>query len=216
MAELVPIPNPGEPLAFGPEDAPIVALLHDAYGRLPWLVTYAEAMADRGGLRVIVPDYYDGYATVDGPSAVALSTNVDELVAEEVLTAALESARIDGTQRVGIVGWGWGGQLALRAGQRGEADAVVAYDATLGADDPGILPCPVLLHLPESASWEDGAEPEVFMARVRDNGTPVTSHVYTGTVPGFANATMRELVDGRAAALAFARTTVFLESRLKD
>jgi hypothetical protein len=37
-----------------------------------------------------------------------------------------------------------------------------------------------------------------------------------GTAHYFANASLHAKVDGRAAALAFARTTVFLESRLKD
>ncbi|MEQ1736845.1 MAG: dienelactone hydrolase family protein, partial [Rhodoglobus sp.] len=119
-------------------------------------------------------------------------------------------------QRVGLIGFSMGGHLALQAAQAGIADAVVAYYATLGPDDPGIIPCPVLLHLAEEDSWDDGADPETFAARLRDDGTPVTSHSYVGTVHSFANASLRERVDGRAAALAFARTTVFLESRLKD
>jgi carboxymethylenebutenolidase len=74
----------------------------------------------------------------------------------------------------------------------------------------------VLLHLAEEDSWNEGADPETFAARLRDDGTPVTSHTYVGTLHSFANATLRERIDGRAAALAFARTTVFLEARLKD
>jgi carboxymethylenebutenolidase len=105
---------------------------------------------------------------------------------------------------------------ALRAAQRGDADAVVAYYATLGPDDAGILPCPVLLHLAESDGYRPGSEPDVFASRLRDNGTPVSSHTYVGTGHSFANASLTEKVDGRAAALAFARTTVFLEARLGD
>jgi carboxymethylenebutenolidase len=93
---------------------------------------------------------------------------------------------------------------------------VVAYYATLSGDDPGIVPCPVLLHLAEDDAYPSGGDPDVFVPRLRDNGTPVTSHVYAGTGHLFANATMTEHVDGRAAALAFARTTVFLESRLTE
>jgi len=56
----------------------------------------------------------------------------------------------------------------------------------------------------------------VFLPRLRDNGTPVSSHTYAGTGHSFANSTLTELVDGRAAALAFARTVVFLEARLSE
>jgi carboxymethylenebutenolidase len=218
MAELVPIPSPGIPLAYGVVGAPLVVILHDKYGRLPWIEPYAEALANRGGMRVLVPDFYDGYATTDSEDATALMRALTDEGAARILSTAIDAERGDGidAQRVGLIGFSMGGGIALRAAQAGLADAVVAYYATLGPDDPGIVPCPVLLHLAEEDTWRDGADPETFAARLRDDGTPVTTHTYVGTVHSFANATLREKVDGRAAALAFARTTVFLESRLKD
>ena len=218
MAELIPIPSPGVPLAYGDIGAPIVVVLHDMYGRLPWLEPYAEALANRGGLRVIVPDFYDGYATTESDDGRALMTALTDRGAAGILSAAIDAERGDGidAQRVGLIGFSMGGRIALRAAQEGLADAVVAYYATLGPGDPGIVPCPVLLHLAEDDAWADGADPDTFVARLRDDGTPVATHTYVGTLHSFANATLREKVDGRAAALAFARTTVFLESRLKD
>ena len=65
MAELIPIPSPGVPLLFGEPGSPVVVVVPDAYGRLPWLTPYAEALANRGGFRVIVPDLYNGVATDD-------------------------------------------------------------------------------------------------------------------------------------------------------
>jgi len=218
MAELVPIPSPGIPLAYGDIGAPIVVILHDKYGRLPWLGPYAEALANRGGFRVLVPDFYDGVATTESEDARALMRNLTDEGAAGILSATIDAERGEGidAQRVGLVGFSMGGGIALRAAQAGLADAVVAYYATLGPDDPGIVPCPVLLHLAEEDSWSDGADPDTFAARLRDDGTPVTAHTYVGTLHSFANATLRDRVDGRAAALAFARTTVFLEARLKD
>jgi carboxymethylenebutenolidase len=214
MGLVIPIPSPGIPLEFGEPGDPVVVVLHDKYGRLPWLEPYAAALADRGAFRVLVPDFYEGIATTDGEEATTLMRRLTDEDARDILDAAIASGIEGGEVRVGLVGFSMGGSLALRAAQRGDADAVVAYYATLGSDDPGILPCPVLLHLAEEDRYLPGGEPDAFIARLRDNGTPVTSHTYAGAGHSFANATLTEKVEGRAAALAFARTTVFLDSRL--
>jgi carboxymethylenebutenolidase len=213
---MIPIPSPGIPLEYGEVGDPLVVVLHDRYGRLPWIEPYAAALADRGGFRVLVPDLYDGVATTDGSEASTLMARLTDDDARDILDATTGMGLDEGSQRVGFVGFSMGGTLALRAAQRGDADAVVAYYATLSADDPGIVPCPVLLHLAEDDHYPAGGEPEVFVPRLRENGTPVTSHTYTGTGHSFANATLTENVDGRAAALAFARTVVFLEARLSE
>jgi carboxymethylenebutenolidase len=216
MPDLVPIPSPGVPLYYGDAGDPLVVVVHDGYGRLPWLDPYAAALADRGAFRVAVPDLFGGFATTDDGEAARLVAGLTDDAARGILDDAIGTALDEGSRRVGLVGFSTGGAIALRAAQRGDADAVVAYYATLSADDPGIVPCPVLLHLAEDDGYPAGGEPAVFVPRLRDNGTPVTSHTYAGTGHSFANATMTEKVDGRAAALAFARTVVFLEARLSD
>jgi carboxymethylenebutenolidase len=216
MSELIPIPYPGIPLEYGDVGEPLVVVLHDGFGRLPWLEPFAAALAGRGGFRVLVPDFYDGVATTDVDDSAMLAARLTDEDARDILDATIGMGLDEGSPRVGLVGFSMGGTLALRAGQRGDADAVVAYYATLSGDDPGILPCPVLLHLAEEDTYREGAEPETFARRLRDNGTPVSAHTYAGTGHSFANASLTERVDGRAAALAFARTTVFLEARLGD
>jgi carboxymethylenebutenolidase len=211
---MIPIPSAGIPLEFGTPGAPLVVVLHDGYGRLPWLEPFAAAMAGRGGFRVLVPDLYRGFATTDDDEAALLWAGLDDQAAFGILDDTLGTGLDEGSPRVGLVGFSMGGALALRAAQRGDADAVVAYYATLTGGDPGILPCPVLLHLAESDGYPPGGEPDAFQSRLRDNGTPVTAHTYAGTGHSFANATLTERVDGRAAALAFARTVAFLEARL--
>ncbi|HEY4153377.1 MAG TPA: alpha/beta fold hydrolase [Pseudolysinimonas sp.] len=216
MAELIPIPSPGVPLVFGEAGAPAVVVVHDWYGRLPWLTPYAEALAARGGFRVIVPDLYDGVATDDECEADILTEQLSGPLARAALTAELESARATGSPRAGIIGFSMGGALALQIAQAGEVDAAVAYYATLQATQHGIIPCPVLLHFAERDDWPETGSPEHFVGRLRENGTPVTQHGYAGAEHGFANASIPALIDTRAAALAFARTTVFLESQLGD
>ena len=216
MAELIPIPSPGVPLLFGEPGAPAVVVVHDWYGRLPWLTPYAEALASRGGFRVIVPDLYDGVATDDAGEADVLSEQVSGSAARDAIIGEIAAARAAGSPRAGIIGFSMGGGIALQIAQAGEVDAAVAYYATLQAAQQGVIPCPVLLHFAEQDEWPETGSPEQFVSRLRENGTPVTQHGYAGTEHGFANASIPELIDTRAAALAFARTTVFLETHLGD
>ncbi|CAN5261205.1 hypothetical protein BH09ACT5_BH09ACT5_14500 [soil metagenome] len=215
MSELVPIPFPGETVYYGSPGDPVVVVLHDTYGRLPWLEPFAEAVASRG-FRVAVPDIFGGVCTIDDATAVELTGNLDIGAALAEIDDAMVGAQLTGTERVGLVGFSLGGWLALLHAQAGAADAVVSYYASLGMRDHGVIPCPVLLQWAEADEWEEWEDPESFVARLKDHGTPVTQFTYVGTEHSFANATVTAHVDLQAAALAFARTAVFLESNLKD
>jgi carboxymethylenebutenolidase len=213
MTSLVPIPSPGVPLYFGEPGAPLVIVLHDWFGRLPWLEPYAVALAQRG-FRVAVPDLYNGVCTVDTAAASTLMATLKVGTALALIDEIIDGERAAGSPRVGLVGFSLGGSLALMHSQSGAPDATAVYYATLGDKEHGVIPSPVLLHLAETDEWEDGATPVEFGERLREHGTPVTTHTYLGTVHGFANATVTENTDVRAAALAFARTVVFLEAHL--
>ena len=215
MSELVPIPSPGIPLTFGDRGRPLVLLLHDWYGRLPWLASYATALSSQE-YRVIVPDLYNGAATVEAATAEVLMAQLDVAGALAELDAIIQVARAEGSTRVGVVGFSLGGWLALLHAQSGEADAVVAYYATLRPAQHGVIPAPVLLHLAEIDEWDEGEDPESFIDRLKDHGTPITEWTYLATVHSFANATITDRVDVNAAALAFARTSAFLEDHLLD
>ncbi|MGN6327156.1 dienelactone hydrolase family protein [Pseudolysinimonas sp.] len=216
MGDIADIPSPGVALTFGVPGRPAAVVVPDAYGRLPWLEPFATALADRARLRVLVPDLYQGAATDDVEQAERLLAEFSLESALGEVQAAVADARTEGSERIGLVGFGTGGRIALLAAQDGAADAVVAYDAILGVDEHAILPAPVLLQLAEIAEWLPGVDPEGFVDRLRDHGTPVVRHDYAGARPGFANATAGDSFDARIAALAFARTAVFLEDRLHD
>lgn len=214
MTELVPIPSPGVPLYYGPAGSPVIIVAHDWFGRLPGLIPFAEALSSQG-YRVVVPDFYDGVCTVDPESAAELRDRLDLGDALALLDELVAEARVEGSARIGLVGFSMGGRLALLHAQEGDADAVVAYYATLGTEEHGIIPCPVLLQFAENDSWEPGTEPDSFVARLEDHGTPVSEFTYLGTEHSFANATVASF-DARAAALAFARTASFLDVHLSD
>ncbi|MBF4572291.1 dienelactone hydrolase family protein [Herbiconiux sp. VKM Ac-1786] len=226
MPAFIDIPSPGWPLQFGEAGNPAVVIVHDAYGRLPYLEAYARALAGQGFF-VVVPDLFDGVATIEADGAAELEGRLDPGFALATLDDAVALARTPdgpGTEadspadraRVGLIGLGLGGRYALRLAQRGSADAVVAYHALLGDDEGGVIPAPVLLHRAENTAWAGGVDVDGFVSRLKEHGTPVTQHSYAGTSAGFANATVLPLVDRNAAALAFARSTYFLQAQLLD
>jgi carboxymethylenebutenolidase len=215
MGELVPIPSPGIPLYYGAVGDPAVVVVHDWYGRLPGLDPFATALASRG-FRVVVPDLYDGFCTTSQDDAANLMQQLDIGLSLSIIEDAVDEARMEGSQRSAVVGFSMGGWLALLHAQRGSIDALVAYYATLGARDHGVIPCPVLLHFAEIDEWDEGDDPDSFVDRLDDHGTPVVRFSYAGTGHSFANASVPSRLDARAAALAFARTTTFLEKHLLD
>lgn len=215
MTELIDIPSPGWPLLFGTEGLPAVVLVHDDYGRLPYLEAYATALSKQGFF-VIVPDLFNGVATVDMEGVELLRSRLDEGFAIATLSDAIALGRSSGAARVGLIGLGVGGWLALRSAQEGAVDAVVAYYAGLGDAEGGIVPCPVALHYSEYDEWGSGLTADLFVSRLKEVGTPVTRHNYIGTSTFFANATISASLDKNAAALAFARSTYFMQGQLLD
>lgn len=215
MAEFVDIPSPGWPLEYGEPGRPTIVLVHDSYGRLPYLEAYARSLANQGFF-VTVPDLFHGLATIQAEGAAELAERIDDGFALATIDDAISLGRGHGAGRVGLIGLGVGGRLALRLAQRGEADAVVAYYAVLGDEEAGIIPCPVLMHRAEDTGWAGDVDVDVFVSRLKEHGTPVTQYTYSATADGFANATMLELLDKNAAALAFARSTYFLQAQLLD
>ena len=215
MTELVDIPSPGWPLMFGTEGQPAVVLVHDDYGRLPYLEAYATALSKQGFF-VVVPDLFNGVAAVDPEGVALLRSRLDEGFAIATLADAIALGRSSGAARVGLIGMGVGGWLSLRSAQEGAVDAVVAYYAGLAESEGGIVPCPVALHFSEYDDWGSGLTADLFVSRLKEVGTPVTRHNYIGTSTYFANATISAGLDKNAAALAFARSTYFMQGQLLD
>jgi len=213
VSDLISIPSPGVPIYVGMQGGPLVVLVHDYYGRLPGLEAIAEQLA-REGFYVAIPDLFNGVATHSADAAEKLMGDLDVGLALAEIDDVIDVARLQGDHKVGVVGFSMGGWLALLHAQGGAADAAVAYYASLGADDHGVIPAPVLLQYAETDSWEPGEDPISFIERLHEHGTPVTDHVYLGTEHSFANADIAASYNRRAAELANARTVQFLLGHL--
>jgi carboxymethylenebutenolidase len=214
MAELIPVDSPGWSLEFGEPGHPVVVVIHDWYGRLPWVTTYAEALAGFG-FRVVVPDLYNGVATTDSITARQLRNELDLALCLATIDDAILEGRTQGSERFGVVGFSVGAWLALLHAQGGAADAVVGYYGSLDSAEHGVTPCPVLLHLAEVDEWPAGGDPETLISHLKDHGTPVTEHTYTGTRHSFANESIEKAWDPAVAALSFGHTVEFLSEHLR-
>jgi carboxymethylenebutenolidase len=213
MSDLIPVSSPGVPVYEGMQGGPLVILVHDYYGRLPGLMRFADQLA-REGFFVAIPDLFNGVATHSATEAEKLMNDLDVGLALAELDDIIADSRTSGSQKVGVVGFSMGGWLSLLHAQGGAADAVVAYYSSLGPQDHGVLPAPVLLHYAENDEWGEGEDPVSFIERLHEHGTPVTDHVYLGTEHSFANADIEGLYNPRAAELANQRTVRFLLSHL--
>ena len=214
MAELIPIDSPGWSLEYGEPGHPLAVVVHDWYGRLPWVTEYAGALSTFG-FRVVVPDLYNGVATTDSRTAKQLREELDVALCLAIIDDAILEARTQGTERVGVIGFSVGAWLALLHAQGGEADAVVGYYGSLAASEHGVTPCPVLLHLAEVDDWPQGGDPESLVVHLKDHGTPVTEYTYSGTRHSFANESIEKAWDPAVAALSFERTVTFLDEHLR-
>jgi carboxymethylenebutenolidase len=209
------IPSPDETLFYGERGAPLVILMHDPYGRLPWLESLASSLV-REGFQVAVPDFYHGFATDSAVHAQELLARCTLPLCLELIDQTVDEARAGGTTRIGSVGFSYGGRLALGHAQGGGVDAVVAYYASLLERYHTLIPCPVLLQNAEVDQFEAERSADSFFERLRVHGTPTTRFGYLDTEHHFANASIPATYRQQAAALAFARTSAFLSQHLLD
>jgi len=201
-----------ETLYLGEQGSPLVVLVHDWFGRRPWLSSYAGALVAEG-LQVAIPDFYDGYTTTTVEGARDQMGNMDIGACLAAIDDIIDEARLYGSERFGTLGFSTGGWLALVHAQGGEVDAVVAYYASVAERHHSVIPCPVMLQYAEDDRWEYGGEPGSFFDRLDEHGTPVTHFRYLGTEHHFANPDVAES-DPHAAALAQARAAAFLAAQL--
>lgn len=155
---------------------------------------------------MLVPDFFTGWAATTAADAVVLLGQLNPSAALTRIGEFVHSARTNGAPRAGLTGFSVSGWLALLLTQSGSLDAGVAYDAVLNDIEPGVLPCPVQLHF----AAVNGPDPERFVARLLADGTTLERFDDFTAAPSYASTSISALTT-QSAALAFARTTQFLE-----
>lgn len=197
---------------------PGLVMLHDRWGLTAHVRAQARRFAEQG-YYVIAPDLFNRQTASTDQQAEALIARVGEAAMSHVTTAlnALKTHhRCDG--RIGLVGWGMGGDLALRmAAIHEEPDAVVTFDSLPDAVTPAelrVLSCPLLAIF---AGQDPHSPPERIDALRRTLEGAAFAHEvvrYPEARRGFFDDS-RPAFDPQAAEDAWKRALAFLNANLE-
>lgn len=204
---------------YGEPGNPLVVLLHDYMGRLPWIDAYANRLADEE-YRVAVPEFFGGRTTTDPEEAgVLLQERLGDMPgALAIVDEAVRGGLTEGAQRVGIVGFSMGGMIALEYANENDAlSGLVVYYGRPSSDEIEV-PAPVLFHMGADDLDDNGDSPaEAFRQRMADHGnTDVEVHQFSDARHGFANEQNVEKRNDSAAQVSFERSLAFLQRRVRS
>lgn len=195
--------------------APAVLLVHEWWGLNDQIKTMAAELA-RQGFMALAVDLFQGRVATDPEEARALTQKVQPAEATDTLQswAAWMRNNRDGTRRIGVVGWCFGGGWALNAATVADLAATVVYygRVNLPAEQLARLKGPVLGHFARQDQFINQDIVASFERAMRQAGKPFTVHWYDAA-HAFANPTGASY-DGEDAKLAWDRTLEFLRSNL--
>jgi carboxymethylenebutenolidase len=202
-------------LSEPPMAGPGVVVVHDEFGLLPHVRQRCDWLAEAGFVALAV-DLYDSRTAATPEHAARLAGDLDLLRSRGLLATAatqlLARPKVR-PQRVGAVGFGLGGRLALLTATTGALDAIVAFYAILGPAERSLVPCPTLLHLTGGPGEQDQLT-RAFLRDLRTSGTEVTTRTWSGVPPGFANADRPTYLEKPTVA-AWVETAGFLSGHLR-
>jgi carboxymethylenebutenolidase len=198
---------------------PGVLVIHENRGLNEHIEDIARRVALAGYLAV-APDGLSvaGGAPVDQEAARDLFAKTDgaRIAADVLAGVPWLAADASSNGKIGVVGFCYGGGLALRAAIEsvGVDAAVCFYGRQLSADDTKRLKVPVLLHY---AGTDERVNAGIndFRVALDAQGVPYSLNMYPGTQHGFHNDASGARYNEEAAKLAWGRTIDFFGTYLK-
>ena len=197
---------------------PTVLVVHENRGLNPHIEDIARRLAVDGYL-ALAPDALTplgGYPG-DEDKARALFAQLDQSKTRQdfLAAAAVLKARADGTGKLGVVGFCYGGSMAhfLATQLPDLAAAVPFYGNHPPVEDAAKVKAPLLIHFAAVDERINAAWP-AYEAALKAAGVRYTAHQYPGTQHGFNNDTTPRF-DAAAAKLAWDRTLAFFAQHLK-
>jgi len=203
----------------GGEGAAAVVLIHEWWGLNDNIRAVAGRLAGEGYTALAV-DLYEG-ETPDGREGAARLARAARGRTDRVtdnLRQAVAYLQARGAERIGVVGWCFGGGWSLRTALAVPTaiDAAVIYYGRLVTDPAELEPlrAPVLGLFGE---LDSGIPPETvraFEAALGELGKPASIHIYPGAGHAFANPS-GERYRRAAADDAWAKTLAFFDEHLR-
>lgn len=191
-----------------------IVVLHAVYGLTPHMGEVCDRWAG-AGYAAIAPALFDRvgrdlvhpYSAVGGQAGRKCFASVSE--AQILADIAACRAALRGAGKVAVSGFCTGGSWAWTAATKLDFDAQVNF---YGSHVPARLEqtprCPTIMHYGDN----DHVVPVAQIERIRTAHPEVTIHVYPGAGHAFFNPEQANY-DAQAAALAWQRSTAFLEAR---
>jgi carboxymethylenebutenolidase len=202
----------------GTPKLPGVMVVHENRGLNPHIEDVARRLALEGYV-AFAPDALTplgGYPG-DEDRARALFAQLDQTKTRQDFLAAADvlQKRPDGSGRIGVVGFCYGGGIAhMLATQRPElAAAVPFYGNFPPVEDAAKVKAPLLIHFADVDERINAAWP-AYAKALQAAGVAYTAHRYPGTQHGFHNDTTPRY-DETAAKLAWKRSLAFFENHLR-
>jgi carboxymethylenebutenolidase len=203
--------------AGAPAKLPGVMVVHENRGLNPHIEDVTRRLALEGFV-AFAPDALTplgGYPG-DEDRARALFAQLDQNKTRQDFLAAADvlQKRPDGTGRIGVVGFCYGGGIAhMLSTQRADlAAAVPFYGNHPPVEDAARVRAPLMIHFADVDERINAAWP-AYSAALQSAGVAYTSHRYPGTQHGFHNDTTPRF-DAAAAKLAWERTLRFFRQHL--
>jgi carboxymethylenebutenolidase len=195
--------------------APIIVLVHEWWGLNDQIKATANEFASQGYLALAL-DLFQGRVATNPEEARALIQSTQPDAALDTVTSWIDWARNhqDGTRKVGIVGWCFGGGWALNGSVAAPVDATVIYygKCDLPAEQLEHLKGPVLGHFGSQDPNIDKPMVARFEAAMHQAGRPYTVYWYDAG-HAFANPTGNNF-NKADTQRAWARTMDFLRTNL--
>ncbi|MFO7278169.1 MAG: dienelactone hydrolase family protein [Pseudomonadota bacterium] len=198
---------------------PAILVIHENRGLNPHIEDVARRAA-LAGYFALAPDGLSvaGGAPRDQEAARDLFAKTDPArIAGDIIAGVPYLAKhSECTGRVGVVGFCYGGGLALRCAVEAEGvtAAVGFYGRVLPSSDVPRLKVPVMLHYAGNDTRINEGIPE-FRKALDAAGVAYSINMYPGTEHGFHNDTSAARYDPAAARLAWQRTIDFFDHYLK-
>jgi carboxymethylenebutenolidase len=197
---------------------PGIIVVHENRGLNPHIEDIARRLAVDNFL-AFAPDALTplgGYPAAGEDEARTLFQKLDQAKTREDMVAAVHflQKHADGTGRVGVVGFCWGGSAAkMLASRVPYLSAAVPFYGSGNPADAATIKAPMQIHYAGADTRINSAWP-AYEAALKAAGVTHEMHMYDGAQHGFNNDTTPRY-DEKAATLAWSRTVAFFNRHVR-